>query len=35
MIAGIIALVVVVLVHVLMFALCKAASDRRDDDERG
>lgn len=32
MIEGIVALAVVLVIHVLMFALCKIASDRRDDD---
>ena len=34
MLAAIIALVFVACVHVCAFALCKAASDWRDDDEK-
>lgn len=32
MVAGITALAIVIVIHIFMFALCKAASDRRDDD---
>ncbi len=32
MLAGILSLIFVLVVHVFMFALCKAAGDRKDDE---